>query len=177
MTDIYTIGYEGAGLEPFLAVLVEHGIDCLIDVRELPSSRRKGFSKNALFDALSGVGIDYVHLRGLGDPKPGRDAAKAGRINQFRNIYVQHMTTDAFNRDFECLTGLVRQYKACLMCYERNPLICYRKLICDAVALKLSAAIVHLGMPTLPSRHVKSVRSRKSPEPRQGAPVGEQQPW
>jgi uncharacterized protein (DUF488 family) len=58
----------------------------LIDVRELPTSRRKGFAKSALSSALAAADIGYLHLKGLGDPKPGRDAARAGDYAGFLKV-------------------------------------------------------------------------------------------
>ena len=69
MDKLFTIGYEGADLKEFLTVLKNAGTDVLLDVRELPMSRRKGFSKNALKAALAEVGIDYRHEKRLGSPK------------------------------------------------------------------------------------------------------------
>src|SRR3954453_21108705 len=79
-TILTTIGYEAAELDDFVATLLAAGITRLIDVRELPISRRRGFAKRALSEALADAGIVYVHLRGLGDPKEGREAARVGDL-------------------------------------------------------------------------------------------------
>jgi uncharacterized protein (DUF488 family) len=73
-TILATIGYEGADVDDFVATLRSAGIRRLIDVRELAISRRRGFAKRALSGALADADIEYVHLRGLGDPK------EAGRL-------------------------------------------------------------------------------------------------
>ena len=82
--QFYTIGYEGADLFDFLATLKHAEVSLLVDIRELPASRRKGFSKNALQENLESVGIQYIHLRDLGDPKEGRLAARTGNFKDFR---------------------------------------------------------------------------------------------
>ncbi len=87
MTTIFTIGYEGATVDGFLATLKAAGVERLIDVRALPLSRRPGFSKSPLAAALKEVGIDYVHLKDLGTPKRGRDAAKKGDVGTLREVY------------------------------------------------------------------------------------------
>ena len=76
---IFTIGYEGATMDDFLSALKQAGVERVIDVRALPLSRRPGFSKTPLQNALAEAGIEYVHLKALGTPAEGRNAARAGR--------------------------------------------------------------------------------------------------
>ena len=85
---IFTIGYEGTTMDAFLASLREAGVEQVIDVRALPLSRRPGFSKNTLAATLSDNGIGYVHLKALGTPKPGRDAAKKGDWRTMERVYA-----------------------------------------------------------------------------------------
>ena len=82
MPLIYTIGYEGTDIERFVATLKIVGIKHLADVRAVAVSRKKGFSKSALSARLDAEGIQYFHFIELGDPKPGRDAARAGTPRQ-----------------------------------------------------------------------------------------------
>ncbi|HEY0721842.1 MAG TPA: DUF488 domain-containing protein, partial [Gammaproteobacteria bacterium] len=70
---IYTIGYEGLDIDGFISVLEEHGIDTVIDVRELPLSRKPGFAKKSLANHLQLSGVEYIHIGELGCPKPVRD--------------------------------------------------------------------------------------------------------
>src|SRR5438270_13202478 len=91
MGIIFTIGYEGAALQDFVATLQHSCIQRLLDVRQLAQSRRRGFSKNALAAALAEVGISYTHLPQLGDPKPGREAARRGDIAAFQSIFEDHL--------------------------------------------------------------------------------------
>src|SRR3546814_2896152 len=74
---LYTIGYEGSDIAHFLLTLQQCGIKRVIDVREVPLSRKRGFSKTALAAKLVESGIDYSHFKALGDPKPGRDAMRS----------------------------------------------------------------------------------------------------
>jgi uncharacterized protein (DUF488 family) len=41
---IYTVGYESTSLPSVVEALRSRGVETLIDVRELPLSRRAGFS-------------------------------------------------------------------------------------------------------------------------------------
>ena len=85
---IFTIGYEGATMDEFLAALQGAGVQRVIDVRALPLSRRPGFSKSPLRAALEEAGIEYVHLKALGTPADGRAAARAGRHADLERIYA-----------------------------------------------------------------------------------------
>lgn len=69
---IHTIGYEGKSIEEFVDILVENDVQIVVDVRELPLSRKAGFSKRGLAAALEERGIGYVHMRELGTPRAMR---------------------------------------------------------------------------------------------------------
>ncbi len=85
---VFTIGYEGATMDGFIAALDTAGVRQVIDVRALPLSRRPGFSKSSLAASLAAAGIAYVHLKALGTPKPGRDAAKKGDVATLERVYA-----------------------------------------------------------------------------------------
>jgi hypothetical protein len=72
---LFTIGYEGATLPEVIGRLRAAGVEVVVDVRAVAASRRAGFSKTVLRESLAAEGIGYEHVRALGTPKPGRDAA------------------------------------------------------------------------------------------------------
>ena len=88
---IFTIGYEGTTVPEFLAAVQNAGVERVIDVRAIPNSRRPGFSKTPLRNALAEAGIDYVHLRALGTPAEGRAAARAGRDADLKRISARQL--------------------------------------------------------------------------------------
>ena len=94
MSVLFTVGYEGTDIERFVRTLKVAGVQQLVDVRAVPVSRKAGFSKKKLAARLAEEGIEYSHLVSLGDPRPGRDAARAGEFNLFRSIYEAHIRTD-----------------------------------------------------------------------------------
>jgi len=145
-TAFATIGYEAASLADFIATLEDAGIKRLIDIRELPISRRKGFAKRALSEALAEADISYVHLRGLGDPKEGREAARAGDVSRFKRVFTSHMATDAAQADLCTAVSLVEAGGACLMCYERDHSACHRTIVAQAISASLPTQIHHLSV-------------------------------
>lgn len=146
MTHMMTIGYEGASLEDFIATLRIAGVKRLVDIRELPQSRRPGFSKNALAQALEASGIEYSHLKALGDPKHGRDAARAGRMDEFRQIYNAHIERPEGVAALKIAADMAKQDHCALLCYERNPQDCHRSIVAHRLSGLYAFEIKHLGV-------------------------------
>lgn len=146
MPPVATIGYEGAAVEPFLDALRQADVDLLVDVRAVARSRRFGFAKTRLAENLASAGIAYVHLRGLGTPANGRAAAKAGRHDELRRIYREHLATPEAQADLARLADLVGEgQRVALLCYEADPAECHRSLVADALADMLPTEVVHLS--------------------------------
>jgi uncharacterized protein (DUF488 family) len=129
---VFTIGYEGATMDAFLAALREAGVEQVIDVRALPLSRRPGFSKTPLRNALAEAGIAYVHLKALGTPKPGRDAAKRGDVATLAAIYDHQLALPEAHLQAAQMRALIAERPSALLCYERSPACCHRTLLLDA---------------------------------------------
>jgi uncharacterized protein (DUF488 family) len=146
MTPLATIGYEGATIPSLLDALQAAGVQLVVDVRAVTSSRRPGFSKNRLAENLSTVGIDYLHLRGLGTPAEGRAAARAGRFDELRTVFGEHMETLAAQADLEALAELVRAgRRVCLLCYEHDPAHCHRTMVAEALQPLVRTDVRHLA--------------------------------
>lgn len=131
---IFTIGYEGSTVGDFLAALQRAGVRRLIDVRAVPNSRRPGFSKTPLRNALAEVGIEYVHLRALGTPAAGREAARAGRKADLERIYTGQLETPEAMAEGAMLMDLAAERPSALLCYERDPTCCHRTLLWQALS-------------------------------------------
>jgi uncharacterized protein (DUF488 family) len=131
---IFTIGYENATVGDFLAALQEAGVQRVIDVRAVPNSRRPGFSKTPLRNALAEAGIDYVHLRALGTPADGRAAARAGRHAELERIYAGQLELPEAIAQGAQMLDLAQDKPSALLCYERDPAGCHRTLLIDAIA-------------------------------------------
>lgn len=136
MGELLTIGYEGAEPENFVAALKQAGATVVIDVREVAASRKRGFSKTALADALKAAGIAYVHLRALGTPKPGREAARSGDAKTFEAIFRAHLSGEAAQAALTEAIDIAQAGRACLMCLERDHDRCHRSIVADAMAAR-----------------------------------------
>ena len=139
---IFTIGYEGATQAEFVAALEAAGVKRVIDVRAVPNSRRPGFSKTPLRNALAEAGIEYVHLRALGTPADGRAAARAGRHDDLVRIYAGQLELPEAMAQGAQMLELAAERPSALLCYERDPAGCHRTLLLDALAP--GAEVAHL---------------------------------
>jgi uncharacterized protein (DUF488 family) len=139
---IFTIGYEGATVGEFIAALHTAGVKRVIDVRALPLSRRPGFSKSSLRASLEQSGMEYIHLKALGTPSEGRTAARAGRHADMARIYAGQLELPEAIGQSALMLELAREKPTALLCMERDPAVCHRTLLIDAVAAE--AEVIHL---------------------------------
>jgi uncharacterized protein (DUF488 family) len=125
-----TIGYEKRSIDEYIDLLLESGVEVVVDVRETAWSHKPGFSKTAFSTALSAAGIDYVHLRVAGNPKWLREAAgsHAECLELYRS-YVQHHP-----EVLDCLHETLKEHgvthrRIALTCFERHPGDCHRGIL------------------------------------------------
>ena len=123
---IFTIGYEGATQDELVAALRKAGVERVIDVRAVPLSRKPGFSKNVLAAGLGDAGIDYVHLKALGTPAEGREAARKGRFAEMERIYAAQLETPEAAAESARMIALAEEKPSALLCFERDPAHCHR---------------------------------------------------
>jgi uncharacterized protein (DUF488 family) len=131
---LFTIGYEQTPAKAVLDELEHAGVKLLVDVRAVAASRRAGFSKNQLAAGLDERGIGYLHLRGLGTPKDGRDAARSGKFDVLQKIFARHLKTPQAREELDELSALVqRSGPVCILCYERDHRHCHRQWIAEVI--------------------------------------------
>jgi uncharacterized protein (DUF488 family) len=131
---LFTVGYEQTPAKAVLDELEQAGVKLLVDVRAVAASRRPGFSKKQLAAGLDERGISYLHLRGLGTPKDGREAARAGKFEQLHRIYAAHLKTPQAREELDELSSLVmKSGPVCILCYERDHRQCHRQWIAEII--------------------------------------------
>jgi uncharacterized protein (DUF488 family) len=145
---LFTIGYEQTPAKSVLDELEQAGVKLLVDVRAIASSRRPGFSKNQLAAGLDERGISYLHLRGLGTPKEGRDAARSGQFDTLHRIYAAHLKTSQAREELDELSSLVKKAgPVCILCYERDHSHCHRQWIAEIIEERDGVRINNLVAP------------------------------
>lgn len=120
------------------------GVKLVIDVRAIAASRRPGFSKTALSGALREKGIDYLHLRALGTPKAGRDAARKGRVAEMRAIFGEALETAEALLAMEQALHAASDRHAALLCFEREAGCCHRAMVAERLQARRSFQVSDL---------------------------------
>lgn len=143
-TTTFTIGYEGATVGQVVDALLDAGVQHVLDVRQIAQSRKPGFSKRALERALGEAGIGYTHRRDLGDPKPGREAARQGQFKLFRAIFLAHLDLPTTREALRHAAGDVTGRTTALLCYERDPTHCHRSMVADRLTTLVPIQVEHL---------------------------------
>jgi len=128
---LFTIGYEGLDLQNFVRYLTWHKVEALVDVREIPLSRKRGFSKTALSEAVNENGIAYEHIKALGSPKPLRTQLKTDwNYDVFFAAYEHYL--DGQSDALDTLCTFIEEYRrVCLLCFERAHDQCHRSRVAD----------------------------------------------
>lgn len=144
MNKLATIGYETDTQGGMIARLKAAEVELVVDVRAVASSRKAGFSKTLLGASLKDQGVDYLHLRPLGTPKPGREAARAGRIDEMRQIFNAHLEEPEAVLALAQATELAKTRRVALLCYEDDPNCCHRQIVAERIRQTLKCEIIDL---------------------------------
>lgn len=138
-SSIYTIGYEETTPDKLVATLARKGITTVVDVRLSPISRRKGFSKTALKEALQAAGIFYVHERRLGNPREFRLAARS--IEECLDLYQDYMLP-RWDDALSDVKPLAETSPICLLCLEKKASECHRSIVAEELAARIPDSMV-----------------------------------
>ena len=135
---VLTLGHSTRSLEDFLSLLRAHGVQCVVDIRTVPRSRRNPqFDKMTLPGALQQAGIGYKHMADLGGlRKPRRESPNGGWKNASFRGYADYMQTDEFAANLEELLSLAQNQRIALLCAEAVPWRCHRSLVADALTVR-----------------------------------------
>lgn len=129
--NLYTFGYEGMDIDEYLARLRANAVNVVLDVRELPLSRKKGFSKNLFRERLASVGIEYLHEPRLGCPKGIRDQFKVDRDwDAYTRLFSAYIETQG--ESVRAVANLARKVNVCLVCFESDYSRCHRTFVARA---------------------------------------------
>ncbi|CAM3704245.1 DUF488 domain-containing protein [Kibdelosporangium persicum] len=135
----FGVGYEGRDIHEFVAELVRRGVSRLVDVRLTPISRKRGFSKTALRDALAEVGIEYDHRRELGNLKANRAGFGGNEIElkQAKDRYAELLEADEAQASLDDLARLAVDECIAVLCFEADQRRCHRDVVLGEIAGRL----------------------------------------
>jgi uncharacterized protein (DUF488 family) len=145
MSKVWTIGYEKVGQADFIATLKAAKIKTLVDVREVANSRRAGFSKKSLSSALDEAGIAYIHMKALGTPKAGREAARRGDTKTMHKIFEARLVEPESQLALSETAGLAGKGRICLMCLEHDWHVCHRGIVAKHLETDFDIKATHLS--------------------------------
>ncbi|MCB0121632.1 MAG: DUF488 domain-containing protein [Caldilineaceae bacterium] len=143
LTTIYTIGHSNHTDKAFLALLQQHAIGCLVDVRSQPYSRyNPQFNRETLIKSLQTAGIHYLHMGDtLGGRPEQRDLYDAGET---RPNYSRQRQTELYQQGLHQLIKLVQQTTVAIMCSEGNPHECHRQWLITPDLLDSDITVLHI---------------------------------
>ena len=139
MGNITGLGYQGLTIAQYTQQLADQNTRTVVDVRLTPISRKPGFSKTRLRNHLEKHGINYVHLKELGNPKENRDGfwdapgaeSHARCVSRFRDI----ITSDPKKmRELREVTHLAESGNVVLLCYEEEQVNCHRSVLLEIIS-------------------------------------------
>lgn len=138
---IYTIGHSAHPIERFLALLKQHGVTALADVRSMPASRfHKQFNKAALSASLKENGIAYVFLGNeLGARTKDSSLYENGHVS-----FDKLSQTPLFKEGIERVLKGAETHRVAIMCAEKEPLDCHRTLLVARHLMQHGADILHI---------------------------------
>lgn len=142
---LWTIGYEKVAQGDFVAALKAAKIKTLVDVREVANSRRAGFSKKSLAAALDEAGIAYIHMKPLGTPKAGREAARKGDTKTMRRIFEAKLVEPESQLALAETAELAKKGRVCIMCLEHDWRECHRTIVAQHIEDEFGLKPAHLS--------------------------------
>jgi transcriptional regulator with XRE-family HTH domain len=142
---LWSAGYEGRDIDSFVASLLDSRIDVVADVRLTPISRKKGFSKTRLGQALAEAGIEYTHLRGLGNPKDNRAPFWEGRLDVGRARFRGVLRSQEAQTDLARLAEHAQQSRVAVLCFEKDESRCHRQVVLETVRERTAVPVIPLA--------------------------------
>lgn len=130
--SLVSVGYEGRDADELIEDLRQLGVSVVVDVRLNAISRKRGLSKRGLREALERSGIDYVHLRALGNPRENREGFRSGSPVARRRFLRTLASTDG-NAALDELANLGADRVVAVLCFEAEHDTCHRACVIEAV--------------------------------------------
>lgn len=137
---LVSIGYEGRTAEDLLCELTERGVDVLVDVRLNPLSRKPGLSKRRLSERLAEAGIEYLHMKVLGNPKENREPFWDGRVGDGCAAFDELLASAEPQAALQTIADLMDTSTVAILCFERDHDRCHRQVVTERVSERTTGA-------------------------------------
>lgn len=145
MKTLFSAGYEKETIKQFINKLTSSNVTSVYDVREVPLSRKNGFSKNILIEELKKKNIDYYHFPNLGSPnKLRKKLRKTSNYLRFFKSYRNYLKNN--RQDIAKVIKLIENNgeSSALMCYEKHPDLCHRSIIASEIIKRKRLRVIPL---------------------------------
>lgn len=130
------MGYQGRAVEDLIRELLAARVSIVVDVRLNAISRKRGLSKRALRDALERVGIRYLHLSALGNPRDNREAFRAGDVAA-QERFVRSLSSPEGDAALELLLEQTADGTVAVLCFEADHETCHRAFVVDEAVTRM----------------------------------------
>ena len=141
---LFTVGYEGLDVPAFTQLLARHGVQTVVDIRELPLSRKRGFSKQSLRHELQYAGFGYTHIGALGCPKTVRNGYRADKDwARYTAGFMQHLGRQ--QAAIDSVAELAQKTSCALLCFEADFNYCHRSMVAEAVGKHGDLQVIHIA--------------------------------
>lgn len=136
--SIYTIGYQGLTIDEFKSILIEKGIESIIDIRNVPLSHKYGFSKFWLIKHIPEFGIEYKSIPELGIPKNYRENLMGNNLwEKYKKIII---SKEGY---IDNVAQILQEKPTVLMCFEAIPEQCHRFVLSEILSKKTNLKVIH----------------------------------
>lgn len=141
--QIFTVGHSNHSIEAFVALLLAHGVQTLVDVRSQPYSRyNPHFNREPLAAALTSAAVGYIHM---GDSLGGRpQQADLYDPGEERPNYARQRQTPLYQEGIRQLAAIARRQPTAIMCSEGEPAHCHRSLLIAPSLFELDFTILDI---------------------------------
>lgn len=131
---LFSVGYERfPTVRDLVDALLTAGVERVVDVRDLPQSRRPGFSRRALESALADAGVVYEHRRELGNPAAIRALYRSGEAARGREAYRAQLIGERAWA-LGALADAAAERPTAILCLEADQARCHRDVIAEELA-------------------------------------------
>jgi uncharacterized protein (DUF488 family) len=141
--QVFSVGHSDHSIEDFLALLRQHWIDAVADVRSQPYSQWvPQFNREPLQRSLEAAGVHYVFLGHLLGGRPAN--ALAVQSEQTAHLGSDPRPPHPFEMGIDTLMAIASQRRTAMMCAEGDHRRCHRDKLITPALLERAVQVMHI---------------------------------